>query len=942
MVLSLTATGIQSEAADTGTYTWADVVALNSPFMTTHIQTSGRPLYRWTGVILIQGSAILNIELITLELLGTSSGNPGIIQARGTANVNFGRKRTINSKPFYDRSCQLIVTRTRYLNAGAATAANDVATAPLSCLLSGASAINIYASEVLISNPGNITDATKRVPLIVKALENTVVTNESIAVGSALCILAVGGSARNDGMFGIALEAPTPTGIAVAKNDLYDSRLSVYNESATTRLEVSDFEQNLETVTIPTAAFFTNGVDYLNSPTYSLAQQQVFKNGTGTPQEHRKTYSHDLRIKRGNANVENALVVYSGRTSASFTSASTGLVSQFKLVAEETNLAGYSPQPNNFATYARPIPLIDYSAYTRQIRSYLDEAVLDPITVDSQVGSSTLPFSLALTLDAGITQVIQATAAAVTGISHTATTVTVSASRSLAEIYDSRKAYWRDNGGTTAKRIGVLADFINLNITIGAGAAITASTAKFLDGLQTSGIITLTDARAYNGVPFSVVGGFVNVATENTDLRTWAFDNTTINVSSPTGTAVVTVAADQLSKVIAGARVTVQSPLVFVSAPNFAQNTRVQVARLEPYSVPSTAIDVTTNMITIAGNRFKSAAPASFVYFQLQPGATIPTTSPQIANNTLYFVQAAGVPDGLTAGQFRLSLTQNGAAIDFLDQGAGNFSLTGITELDNSLAGMSGYSVAFTEPNGTLLRVSAQFWQNTSGCTATTFYQQNIIWNATSGNAIADVVSVASNPDTIHNALIGSSTKVFNTNVFLPSDGSTVTGISFNAQGVISLDPRMFAIVAGFPTLTPQAAYLYTIFFRSTLAGIRLIAEQFMAQDSANFVFSGLTLDNIADGIRNTPNTPAMIAGGYVATVDGSNPISPGSGAIYLNADRRGVIVTTTSGATIAPTQQQIRDAQALALSGGAVVAANSVDDKLNKIPTNPGYTGIG
>ena len=423
--------------------------------------------------------------------------------------------------------------------------------------------------------------------------------------------------------------------------------------------------------------------------------------------------------------------------------------------------------------------------------------------------------------------------------------------------------------------------------------------------------------------------GVVVVAPGSTDLRKSIFaSGSTINVSS--GTATVTV--DSVTGITAGTGVTVQAPLVFVSAPNFAQNTRVQVARLEPYSVPSTAIATATNTITIAGNRFKSASPATLVYFQLQTGATIPTTTPQIANNTLYFVQAANVADGLAAGQFKLSLTQSGAAIVFSTQGTGNFTLTGITELDNSLAGASGYSVAFTEPNNTLLRVSAQFWQNTTGCTATNFYQQNIIWNAASGNAIADTVNVNSNPDTIHNSLTGNSTKVFNTIVTLPSDGSLVTGISYNAQGIISLDPRLFTSVAGFPTLTPQTAYLYTVYYRSTAAGIRVIANQFSAQDSANFVFSGLKLDNIADGVRNTPNTPATIAGGYVGTSDGSNPISITSGAIYINADRRGVLVTTTSGSTIAPSQQQIRDA--LTIPASSTVAAGSIDSKLALIPT--------
>ena len=585
---------------------------------------------------------------------------------------------------------------------------------------------------------------------------------------------------------------------------------------------------------------------------------------------------------------------------------------------------------------------VDLVSSEIEIRSYLHLSNATVISPTTQIGTINPDMtvkdflSFVLTPDTGITQINRVTALAVAGIAHTAPAITVSTSRSIADIYDSRKAYWRDNGGATGVRIGTIADFGNLNVTIATGASLFLATAtKFADGIQTSGIFTLTDPRAYNGVPFSVAsGGSVVVSTGNTDLRSWIFAaGTVINISGA-GSALVTVSATQLANVTAGAGVTLQAPVASISAPNFAQNTRVQVARLEPYSVPSTAIATATSIITIAGNRFKSAAPATLVYFQLQAGATIPTTSPQIANNTLYFVQASGVSDGLAAGQFKLSLTQSGAAIAFSNQGSGNFTLTGITELDNSLAGAGGYSVALTEPNGTLLRVSAQSWQNAIGCTAGNFYQQSLIWNSTGGNAIADTVSISANPDTIHNSLIGNSARVFNTNVTLPSDGSTVTGISFNAQGIISLDPRSFASVAGFPTITPQAAYLYTVYYRSTAAGIRVIANQFSAQDAANFAFSGLKLDNIADGIRNTPNTAAMIAGGYIATIDGSNPIAPASGAIYINADRRGVLVTTTSGSTIAPTQQQLRDAQALTLSDGVVAASGSIDSKLALIPT--------
>ena len=921
MVLSLTATGIQSDATDTGTYTWDDVIALNSPKLIAHTTTNSKTIYRWTGLLVLNGTAILTINSQTVEFLRLAVDGG----SRGQVYLNNSAKLIISSSTilvtYYDFTYREDDSR---------------------CLLRSQSAtasIEIYESNIAFgaaSNPINISGGSK-MEIQASLMRNCSCTVPDQSYETAIVKIKPDSSAISNTLLNLvdcSVNSTTATSANFSNISSYGALNAFTNWGAANGFVLRDFRASGS----PVNDYFADTTTYTTfvDCEINLANGQVMKNNLVLAQgNYKKGASHNLKLTDSTGNISNALVRYIGRTNVSAVSSS-GSVSEFILIFQETNLIGQPDPGLAYAVYPKPLAILDFSAYTREVRSYLHNGRSELITVGDKIGSIALPFEISLSVDSGITQTVQATAAAATGIAHTATAITVSISRSIAEIYDSRKAYWRDNGGTPGVRIGTIADFGNLNITIATGAAISPSTAKFADGVQTSGIFTLTDPRAYNGVPFSVAsGGSVVVSTGDTDLRSWIFAaGTVINISGA-GSALVTVSATQLANVTAGAGVTLQAPVASISAPNFAQNTRVQVARLEPYSVPSTAIATATSIITIAGNRFKSAAPATLVYFQLQAGATIPTTSPQIANNTLYFVQASGVSDGLAAGQFKISLTQSGAAIAFSSQGTGNFTLTGITELDNSLAGAGGYSVAFTEPNGTLLRVSAQSWQNASGCTAGNFYQQSLIWNSTGGNAIADTVSISAKPDTIHNSLIGNSARVFNTNVTLPSDGSTVTGISFNAQGIISLDPRSFASVAGFPTITPQAAYLYTVYYRSTAAGIRVIANQFSAQDAANFAFSGLKLDNIADGIRNTPNTAAMIAGGYIATIDGSNPIAPASGAIYLNADRRGVLVTTTSAGSIAPTQQQLRDAQALTLSAGVVAATGSIDSKLALIPTS-------
>jgi|GEM_PF-4167691 len=213
-----------------------------------------------------------------------------------------------------------------------------------------------------------------------------------------------------------------------------------------------------------------------------------------------------------------------------------------------------------------------------ETRSYLHlsnpilTSIAAPIGIINSNESVNTYTDYVLATDTGITQINRVTALAVTGIAHTATTITISISRSIAEIYDSRKAYWRENGGSTGARVGTTADFANLNITIATTAAISPSTAKFLDGIQTAGIITLTDARAYNGVPFAIAtGGSVVAAVGSTDLRTWAFATGTVINRSGSGSAIVTVAADQLANVTAGAGVTIQVPqatIRFFGIPN--------------------------------------------------------------------------------------------------------------------------------------------------------------------------------------------------------------------------------------------------------------------------------------------------------------------------------------------------------------------------------------
>ena len=264
---------------------------------------------------------------------------------------------------------------------------------------------------------------------------------------------------------------------------------------------------------------------------------------------------------------------------------------------------------------------VDLVSAEIEIRSYLHLAASTITSPTTQIGTinadSTvkdyLPFIL--TVDTGITQANRATAAAVTAIAHTATTITISASRSIAEIYDSRKAYWRNNGGAKGQRIGAIADFENLNITIATTAAISPSTAKFLDGMQTAGVLTLTDARVYNDVFFAIAtGGSVLAAVGSTDLRTWTFAPGTVINRSGSGSAIVTVAADQLANVTAGAGVTIQVPqasIRFFGIPNVS-NSIISVQDLTTSVITYPTIvagEVTVTVNTARNYKVRADAP---------------------------------------------------------------------------------------------------------------------------------------------------------------------------------------------------------------------------------------------------------------------------------------------------------------------------------------------
>ena len=531
MVLSLVTGGIQSDVADTGTYTWADVISLNSPSMTAQTAINGRIIYRWTGKLIMLGTSTLNITNQTIDLID------GQIRANGSSTINIGQITTVLSQLVYSGGCQLLIS----LGSDQGYDANNsnLSYTTGSDRSSTTSKINIYDSLI------DIKAGAFRCNLFFSNIYNSLFYTDSGDTGSSFVYLQTNSTLAKTRFTKISIEL---LGLGITVKD-FETAIPTYGFMNFTGQRLSI------TGVISTTALTSDYCVQANSPfdfidsTVDLTKGYV--NSGGTQAQSRKLASQYIKIQSGLTAIANAYVSYTGHVNANIVTALDGLFNA-NLVFQETNITGSS------YPYVNSLPIIDYSAYAREIRSYLHNGINESITVNSALGTINQPYIYALTVDSGITQTVQATAASVTGIAHAGNTITVSITHSIAEIYDSKKAYWRDNGGTTGVKIGNVANFANINITITTGVSITSSPAKFADGLQTSGIITLTDARIYNDVPFNVAsGGSVIVAPGNTDLRGWTFAaGTTINVSSTT--ALVTV--NDTTGITAGTGVTLQIP----------------------------------------------------------------------------------------------------------------------------------------------------------------------------------------------------------------------------------------------------------------------------------------------------------------------------------------------------------------------------------------------
>jgi hypothetical protein len=361
--------------------------------------------------------------------------------------------------------------------------------------------------------------------------------------------------------------------------------------------------------------------------------------------------------------------------------------------------------------------------------------------------------------------------------------------------------------------------------------------------------------------------------------------------------------------ITAGTGITIAAPQVALSAPNFADGTRVYAARVQSFTIASTAINTTTNEITLGtdaqGNAaaFATAAPWTQVRFSLNTGANLPTTTGSVLKDGGFYYWSAGK---LYTSIANISATP----IDFTSQGSGNFTLLAETELVNTVvSGNNGYSQNFALPSGALIRLKATRWTqaNNGAASASTFFDTRdalLVWSATGGASTGAAIS-ATTVEPVHEAIVAASGIQSNKYGLLTPENSgfglSQFDIALEGVGTLQINSND---IDGVELI--QNIFLWWCWVRSTEAGIRLASfDTLQAINFTSYQAGRVEVEN------TNSTTPLNIAGGSITFPGSSTGIAATSFAINLNADvfGTGATVTTGEGGGGSLTDSQIRNA---------------------------------
>ena len=555
----------------TGTHTWADIVAAGSTNLTTFTPTNGATKYVWAGIITLDGAHTLNITNIELELFRLSrlGSQRGQIVVKNGSRVVFTR-------------CSVLCTAYDF------GYAEDNTRSFLR--IENTSFIDLFETICgLRVSPSAINSGSQsRIEIDISAVNNSSISSIGAVTGEGCSVTKTTGDVDNLTLnqvgFGIGFTSPIAIKNVTIFSGLYGGINWTYNNFILRSFRATG---NPTHDWWSSNQIFTIFVDC----TISLSNILVMRNDAAlTTGDHKKGASHNLKlVNSSGVAIVGALVTYTGETNANATSDASGIVNEFILIHQRTNLAGMTLPGLGYQSYSKPLATVDLSAYSREIRSYAHQPLTQSITVGAQIGSPTLPFDFSLSTDLGVTQANTVTVGAYTGVSHTASATTISGTRTLAEVYDSRKLHWRNNSGLFPAFVGIIADFGTINVVV--SGTLTNPGAKFLDGLQTTGTLTLASPSSINfpvdiggAITLQALGnytflaavkstGVVNVVAGLTNLSSWTFTAAaTINNSSASA-ATVSVASTVgiVTTSTGGGAIAIQSvPVLFTGFPTAA------------------------------------------------------------------------------------------------------------------------------------------------------------------------------------------------------------------------------------------------------------------------------------------------------------------------------------------------------------------------------------
>jgi hypothetical protein len=416
--------------------------------------------------------------------------------------------------------------------------------------------------------------------------------------------------------------------------------------------------------------------------------------------------------------------------------------------------------------------------------------------------------------------------------------------------------------------------------------------------------LTLSSKATYND-NFTVSSGATLAISQNTTIGSNLILQAGANVvaANNVGPFTLTIPYSDPGLIYDPTKITIVSQIRF-TAPNFADGSRAYAARVQSFTVASTAINTTTNVITLGNDSqgrpaaFATAAPWTQVRFSLNSGATLPTTTSNVLKDGGFYYWSDGK---LFASIANIPSTP----VDFTSQGSGDFTLAAETELFNVVvSGGSGLAQNLSLPNGALVRLKATYWAESGGtATSGSFLDTRdslLVWSTTGGITVGAAIGPTV-LEPIHEAIVASTQIQSNKyGVLTPANtGSGLSQFAIALEGVGTLQINSND-TDGVELI--QNIFLWWCWVRSTEAGIRLAS--FDTLDALSF--TSYQAGRVE--VENTNSTtPLSIAGGSITFPGSSTGIAATSYAINLNADVFG------TGATTGLTSPEIRQAVGLA-----------------------------